>query len=121
MHMIMLVLDDPNRLDEVLVAWRSVGVSGVTIAETLGGHRREARRVRGRYLFGLTGLAESAERSQYTLFAIVADSRMVGMCLDATESIVGDLKDPNSGVFAAWELSLAKGVPDQVSKEGTEE
>ncbi len=31
MHMIMLVLDDPNRLDEVLEAWGSAGVSGAMI------------------------------------------------------------------------------------------
>ena len=83
--------------------------------------RRETQRVRGRYLFGLTGLAESAERSQYTLFAIVPDPRTADRCLRAAEGIIGDLMLPNTGVFAAWELTSAKGVPDQVSESGTEE
>lgn len=120
MQMIMLVLDDPSQLDTVIDGWRSVGVSGVTIIETIGAHRRETRRVRGRYLFGLRGLAETAERSQYTLFAIVPDLQTANRCLDATESIVGDLSEPDTGVFAVWELSMAKGVPDQLTELGAD-
>jgi hypothetical protein len=120
MHMIMLVLDDPDRLDEVLEAWRSAGVSGITIMETVGAYRRETRRVTGRYLFGLPGLTESVERSQYTLFAIVPDSRTSDLCLEASERIIGDLNEPNTGVFAAWELSSAKGVRGQDAESGGE-
>ncbi len=121
MHMIMLVLDNPNRLDDVLEAWSSTGVSGVTIMETIGAYRRQTRRVPGRYVFGLPGLAESAERSQYTLFAVVPDRNTSDLCLEASERIVGDLDEPNTGVFAAWELSSAKGVPGRVAGLGAEE
>ena len=121
MHMVMLVLDDPNQLDEVVEGWRAAGISGATILESMGAYRREARRVRGRYLFGLPGLADSAARSQYTLFAIVPDQRTAELCLEATERIVGDLSEPNTGVFAAWELSLAKGVPGRPGDSGAEE
>jgi hypothetical protein len=112
MYMIMLVLDDPNRLDEVVEAWQSAGVSGATILESMGAYRRRSGHVHGRYLFGLPGLTDSAARSQYTLFAIVPDQRTAQLCLNATEEVVGDLGEPNTGVFAAWELSLARGVPD---------
>lgn len=117
MYMVMFVLDDPSQLDPVLDAWHAVGVSGVTIVESIGSYRRrQARRVHGRYLFGLPGLRECTEQCQYVLFAIVPDSRTVAMCLDAAEEIVGDLADPNTGVLAAWELASAKGVPQIVSE-----
>jgi hypothetical protein len=58
---------------------------------------------------------EAAERSQYTLFAIVPDQQTAQRCLQATEELIGDLSEPDTGVFAAWELSLAKGVPDPTS------
>lgn len=121
MQMIMFVLDDPNQLDAVLDAWRAVGVSGVTIAESIGAYRRQVRRVPGRYLFGLPALAECTEQCQYTLFAIVPDSRTVDACLHAAEEIVGDLVEPNTGVFAAWKLSVAKGVPIQAAEPEAEE
>ena len=113
MHMIMLVLDDPSRLDAVVEAWRGAGVSGATILESMGAYRRQSARVHGRYLFGLPGLADTTARSQQTLFAIVPDRRTAELCLDATEGVVGDLEEPNTGVFAAWQLSLAKGVPEE--------
>lgn len=122
MQMIMLVLDDPKQLDAVLDAWHAVGVSGVTIVESIGSYRRgHARRVRGRYLYGLPGLRECTEQCQYILLAIVPDSRTVAMCLDAAEKIVGDLTAPNTGVFAAWELPLAKGVPEMIPESEAKE
>jgi nitrogen regulatory protein PII len=121
MQMIMFVLDDPNQLDAVLDAWHAVGVSGVTIVESIGSYRRgHARRVRGRYLYGLPGLRECTEQCQYILFAIVPDSRTVDVCLDAAEKIVGDLTEPNTGVLVAWELSRAKGVPEMLSESRAE-
>jgi hypothetical protein len=117
MYMVMFVLDDPNQLDAVLDTWHAVGVSGVTIVESVGSYRRrQAGRVYGRYLFGLPGLRECTEQCQYVLFAIVPDSRTVRACLDTVEGIIGDLAEPNTGVFAAWELSLAKGVQEMLSE-----
>ena len=117
MQMIMFVLDDPNQLDAVLDAWHAVGVSGVTIVESIGSFRhRQARQVHGRYLFGLPGLRECTEQCQYVLFAMVPDSQTVATCLEAAEEVVGDLMEPNTGVLAAWELSLAKGVPEVLSE-----
>jgi hypothetical protein len=122
MQMIMFVLDDPNHLDAILDAWHAVGVSGVTIVESIGSYRRrQARRVHGRYLFGLPGLTECTEQCQYILFAIVPDSRTVARCLDVAEEVVGDLSEPNTGVLAAWELALAKGVPEMLSESETRE
>lgn len=112
MQMIMLVLDDPDLLDEVMGSWRSAGVTGATILESMGAYRRETEHVRGRYLFGMPGLAETAGRAQYTMFAIVPDRRIAELALQATEEITGDLTQPDTGVFAAWELSVAKGLPD---------
>lgn len=115
MHMIMLVIDDPDFLDEVIKAWRSAGVTGATILESMGAYRRETGHIRGRYLFGMPALAETVGRAQYTLFAIVPDQRTAELTLQATEEVMGDLTQPDTGVFAAWELSLAKGVPDRAS------
>jgi len=34
---------------------------------------------------------------------------MIEACLQATESVVGELSNPNTGIFAAWPISFAKG------------
>jgi nitrogen regulatory protein PII len=112
MYMLMLVLDDPNQLDEVLDAWDGVGVSGVTIIESSGiNRRRMARQVGMLFMEGINRLIGSEEESHYTLLVIVPDDATVQACLKAVETITGDLDGPNTGVLAAWPLSFVKGVP----------
>jgi len=112
MYMVMLVLDDPDQLDEVLNAWETAGVSGSTIIESTGINRRRMAKLAGtNVMAGINRLISSAEEGHYTLFVIVPDETYVRACLEATEQIVGDLDLPNTGVLAAWPLSHVKGVP----------
>ena len=107
MQMIMFVLDDPDLLDQVLDAWYEVGVSGATILESTGLHRRR-KRVAMRYSFDNAPIEESGN---YTLFVMVANESIAEDCLRATEKVVGDLDNANTGVFASWPLSVVKGIP----------
>ena len=112
MFMVMFVLDDPDRLDEVLEAWESIGVSGSTIIESTGiNRRRMARQVGTTFMAGINRLIESEEEGHVTLLVIVPDERMAHAYLQAVEKVVGDLNEPNTGVLAAWPLPLVKGVP----------
>ncbi len=106
MYMIFFVLDDPNLLDETLAAWERAGIGGATIVESSGFQRR-TKHLPMRYNFD-SGLEEEGHIS---LFAIVPDEASVQACLGATEAVTGNLDDPNTGVFAAWPLSVVKGVP----------
>jgi len=121
MYMVMLVLDDPGRLDAVVDAWAGAGVSGATIIESTGIHRHRAgrRQVHARYAFG--GAAAADEFGNLTLFAIVPDEPTARRCLAAAEAVVGDLDGPNTGVLAAWPLAFAKGVPAQSSGDREDE
>ena len=120
MHMLMFVLDNPDYLDEVLDAWDEIGVSGVTIVESTGITRyRQAKLVGNPLMAGINRLMNSAEEGHYTLFTIVKGEAVVRQCIEASEKIVGNLLDPNTGVLAAWPLSIVKGVPDpQLNTEG---
>ena len=114
MQMLWFVLDDPDELDAVLEKWREIGVSGVTILQTTGQHRRRQaqRPVGARFAFGMGVGGRYVEMGNYTLMTIVPDEETVCACLKAAEEIVGDLNDPNTGVLASWELSSVKGVPN---------
>jgi hypothetical protein len=108
MYMIMLVLDNPDLLDQVLEAWENAGIRGATIVESTGIQRLRRKSVPMRYLFQTPALVEEGH---LTLFVIVEGEQMVQDCLRATEQIVTDLDGPNTGVFAAWPLTLVRGVP----------
>lgn len=110
MWMILFTLDDPDRLDEVLRAWEALGVSGVTILESTGIRRyQQLQQIPARYAPGF--LPRRREEGHYTLFSMVPDEARAQACLAAVEALLGDLNEPDTGVFAAWPLAFTKGVP----------
>ncbi len=110
MFMVLLVLDNPDQLDAVLQAWEAAGIRGATIIESTGIHRRLKRLIPMRYFFQAQG---NEEEGHLTLLAIVESQAQVDACLQATESVTGDLDGPNTGVLAAWPLTTVKGLPPQ--------
>ncbi len=112
MYIVLFVLDNPGYLDAVLDAWDTIGVSGATIIESTGINRRKRAALVGSGLMaGINRLMSSDVENHYTLFVIVPDIEMASACLQAAEGVVGSLDEPNTGVLAAWPLTLVKGVP----------
>ena len=108
MYMILFVLDDPNQLIQVLDAWQAAGIRGATILESTGINRVNRLNIPMRYAFFSQSIVEEGH---LTLISIVSDEACVQKCLQATESVIGDLDKPNTGVFAAWQLGVVKGLP----------
>jgi nitrogen regulatory protein P-II 1 len=110
-----LVLDNPALLNEVLEAWSEVGVRGITILESTGVHRvrSKASRQDAPFMLGFSRLLRTDQVGHYTLFAVVPDMDIVEKLVDATEQIVGDLSQPNTGVLFATPLVAAWGLPKQ--------
>lgn len=113
MYMIFYVLNDPQKLDALLDAWDAAGISGATIVESTGRQRRKAKaHIPMRFSFGFGG-SECVDCYHYTLFAIVEDERLLQKCIEATESVVGDLGQPDTGILAAWPLATVRGIHKQ--------
>ncbi|HHY88683.1 MAG TPA: hypothetical protein GYA06_07185 [Chloroflexi bacterium] len=106
MYMVFCVIDDVERLDDVLDAWVEAGITGTTILESTGIARKRKRYIPMRFNYGVADRMEG----HYTLITIVPDEDTVRRCLKAAESVIGDLNEPNTGVFAAWPLSVTKGA-----------
>ena len=106
MFMLFFVLDDPDLLMPVLEAWEKVGIRGVTIIESTGMQRVKHKFVPMRFSVPFY----TDEVCHQTLMAIVADESLIQAALEASESVVGDLNNGRTGVFAAWPLSFTKGL-----------
>ncbi len=113
MYMIIFVLHDPENLDAVLNAWDETGVSGVTILPSTGLARFRAKgawRDDLPLIPSLEDFHEHTERLNRTLMTIVKDDEMVDRVVAATESVIGDLDLPNTGILAVIPLSRAFGL-----------
>ncbi len=111
MYMVTFVLGDPTRLDEVLEAWNRINVSGVTILETTGLHRRRHQALGARYAFAFPTL-DARYAGHFTLLAVVKGSEDVHAIADAAAAVVGDLNSPNTGVLFAWPIEIVIGLTD---------
>lgn len=115
MYFVLIVIDDPSNVDKVLEQLKAGGIGGATIIESTGLHRKQKKRIPLRYTYGGP---EPGEIDNITLFAIVPNRQVAERCREIVESVVGDLDEPNTGIFAAWELDLVKGVRHYIEDEG---
>jgi hypothetical protein len=113
MFMILFVLHDPNCLDAVLKAWDETGVCGITILPSMG---LSSFRAKGPWrddlplIPSLEDFHEHTEKLNRTLITILKDDHMVDNVIAATESVVGDLDLPNTGIMAVLPVSRAFGL-----------
>lgn len=110
--MVILVLDNVDRLEEVLTAWWDAGSPGVTILESSGAARYLAR-VGARddlpIFPSLSSLLAHREIHNRTLFTVLPDGADLDGLFDATEAVLGPLERPNSGIMFALPVVKARG------------
>ena len=105
MYTILFVLNDSKKLDMLLEAWNKIGVKGVTILESIGAYRVR-KRIPGRFAF----TSANSDEVSKTLMAMVENKYVVKACIAETERLVGDLTEPNTGIFTYWPVSEIKGL-----------
>jgi hypothetical protein len=110
-----LVLDNPALLNDVLEAWADVGARGITILESTGVHRVRSRTSTQDvpFMLGFSRLLRTDQVGHNTLFTVVPSMDVVEKLVAATERIVGDLSQPNTGVLFAVPVTAAWGLPKQ--------
>ena len=113
MFMVLLILDDPNLCSEVLDAWDDAGAYGVTILPSTGLGRIRRRAGLQDDVPLLPSLEEFFEReeSQHrTLLTIARDQPTVDRIIAATERVVGDLNQPDTGILAVLPVAQVYGL-----------
>ncbi len=111
MYAVIFVLHNPNMLDKVLEAWQEIDITGVTIIESTGVHRRSQQKKRIPMRFQFAPLGVNIEEGNITLMTVLSTKEMVSKCVSTVESIIGDLNNPDTGILFSWPLEFVKGVP----------
>ncbi len=111
--MVWFVLHDAGLLADVLTAWKESGVLGITILPSTGLRRLEesnALRDDIPLIPSLEDLLGDEEILNRTLFSIVENEEMVEKVVRATEAVVGDLDQPNTGILCVIPLARVYGL-----------
>ena len=122
MILLVFVLDNPDKIDDLLDAWMAAGVRGITILDSSGVHRRrgEADRQSVPMFLGMSRMFQSDQYVHNTLFSVVQDESIIPSVLEATESVVGDLRKSHTGVLFTLPVNNAWGLskPHHNEEEG---
>ena len=113
MYLILFVLNDPDRLEDLLIAWEENGVQGATVLFSTGlGRIRELDGWRDDMplIPSLRDFYELPENMNRTIFTIVKDEAQVDAIVAATKKVVGELDERETGLFLALPVARAYGV-----------
>ncbi len=113
MKMILFVLHDPARLGALLDAWKKAGAGGVTVLLSTGAGRiRQSASFRDDIplMPSVSDFYEREESLSRTLFTVVQDEATVRRIQAATREVVGDLEQPDTGLFAVLPVEQAAGL-----------
>lgn len=111
-NLLVLVLNDISKGEEVLERWEAGGVKGVTIFESMGlSHLREhAMRDDVPLMPSLQSLLEAGLINHRTLFAVIDDDATLERAIAEAQAVVGDFDEPHTGIMFVVPVARAWGM-----------
>jgi hypothetical protein len=112
MYLILFVLDNPDKLEELLDAWEAAGTKGATVLVSTGMHRISEGVIRDDIplLPGLDDFYKREEDYHRTLFTIVKDDDVLNKIVEATQKVVGNLNEPKTGILVVMPTTQVYGL-----------
>jgi nitrogen regulatory protein P-II 1 len=109
--LIVFVLNDPGRCNDILDAWEGAGIRGITFLESsgLGRVRQAGLRDDLPLIPSLSDLFMQAETHHRTLFTVVKDQNQIDAIVNATQEVIGDLEQENTGLLFVVPVSQVYG------------
>jgi nitrogen regulatory protein P-II 1 len=113
MSLILFVLHDPEKLRELLDAWKEAGVTGATVLFSTGLgrlHRSVALSDDLPLMPSLEDFLPKVEHLSRTVFSMIDDDKIVERIIAATERVVGDLNQPDRGLLMVLPVERVFGL-----------
>ena len=113
MYLILFVLNDPDKLEDLLIAWEENGVQGATVLFSTGlGRIRELDTWRDDMplIPSLGDFYEVPENMNRTILTIVKDEAQIDGIVMATKNVVGELDEEETGLLLVLPIVRAYGA-----------
>jgi len=117
-ELLVIILDDLEKLPHLLESLTAAGVSGATLLDSIGGHRASTWLSE----IGLSGLMRmfgTTELKRRTLLAVL-DAAKLDAAIAAAEQAVGGFGRPNSGILFTVPISRVVGLQKRQRSEKSE-
>lgn len=112
MRLLIAVINEKDRLDEILAGFLELGITGATILDSQGMGRalsREAGDTPPAFA-GLQSLVERTRPDNVTLFSVLPDAEQAARALAVIEDVCGGLDAPGTGIAFTVPIDRALGT-----------
>jgi hypothetical protein len=113
MYLILFVLNDPDKLEDLLIAWEENGIQGATVLFSTGlGRIREldAWRDDMPLIPSLGDFYEVPENMNRTIFTVAKDEVQVNAIVAATKNVVGEFDEQETGLLLVLPIFQVHGA-----------
>ena len=108
MELVVIVLNKVDLLEEILSLFVRYEIKGATVLDSSGMGHLISRQFPMFSMFAELGVEREANSK--TIFTVVKDEAERKEVLSITESVCGDLTQPDNAVFFSVPVSFAKGI-----------
>jgi nitrogen regulatory protein P-II 1 len=107
-YLLVFVLNREENLEEVLLGFVEIGISGATVLDSVGMGRILSHEIP---LFaGLRSLIVGTRPSNKTIFSVIPGREKVDLAIDMIADVCGDLREAGSGILFTLPLADVRGV-----------
>jgi nitrogen regulatory protein PII len=111
MQMLIAVVNDPDRIDEILSGFLELGITGATVLSSEGMGRVLSHDIP--IFAGLQTLLTGSRPQNRTLFSVIADEKLEP-AFALLQDVCGDLDDPATGIAFALPVSKVVGLAPEL-------
>jgi len=114
MEVLFIVLNQPERLNELLEGLLEDGISGATVLESTGMGRTlcDTTPIFG----GLRNLLQDCRPNNLTIFTVLNSAEKKKKAIRRIQQVLGDLNEPNTGMYFIMPVSEASGMTETPEK-----
>lgn len=112
MHVLFLILNETEYLDDILAAFVEVGVKGATILDSQGMASAIASNLNKQVpLFGsLKSFLDSSRPYNKTVFTVVESEELLDKAIGAVNNVIGDICQPGIGLMFSVPIGRVYGL-----------
>jgi nitrogen regulatory protein PII len=107
MHLLILVLNKEEHLEEVLEVFLELDIHGATIIDSIGMGRILAHDIP--IFAGFRNLMQESRPGNKTIFTVIKDKK-IPRVIQGIEQICGSLDEPGAGILVTIPVGITKGI-----------
>ena len=110
MQLLLLVLNQVDKLDDFLDALLEKGISGATILNSIGMLRELAGQDKYKPIFGAQWFLDNPERKESKTILIAVNENQTEIVKDVIHQIIGDISQPDTAVLFTLPIISVEGI-----------